>query len=340
MSTVLLILDESGADGTTSFDDQSASNHTLTPNGQVQWDDAQAPSGQTTSALFDGTADYLQIASHADFGFGTADFTFEMFFRFASNVSSQMLLDFRDTAGPALFFDGGVSLNFYVGGNQIAGSLPSANAWHHVAASRASGSTKLFLNGTQTGSTYSDSNDYGAANALRIGESIGGSTSFNGWAASIRVNKGTALYTANFTPPSLPLSGSDTPQLLAPIQDISAGPWLPSSGSPAELWQMVDGEESPDFDYDYTTSAGTMEVKFAPGSTPSVQTGHTLRYRLRGNGTCDAVVKLKQGTTVLAQWTETNVPATDTDYEHTLDSSPSFTISDYTDLRISVEAVP
>jgi hypothetical protein len=129
-------------------------------------------------------------------------------------------------------------------------------------------------------------------------------------------------------------------QLLAPIQDISAGTWLTSSGSPAELWQMIDGEKSPDTDYDYTTSAGTMEVKFAPGSTPSLQTGHTLRYRLRGNGTCDALVKLKVGSTVLAQWTETNVPAVDTDYSHTLDSSPSFTISDYTDLRISVEAVP
>jgi hypothetical protein len=133
---------------------------------------------------------------------------------------------------------------------------------------------------------------------------------------------------------------ASTPQLLAPIQDISAGTWLPSSGSPAELWQMIDGEKSPDTDYDYTTSAGTMEVKLAPGSTPSLQTGHTLRYRLRGNGTCDALVKLKCGSTVIAQWTETNVPATDTDYEHTLDSSPSFTISDYTDLRISVEAVP
>jgi hypothetical protein len=129
-------------------------------------------------------------------------------------------------------------------------------------------------------------------------------------------------------------------QLLSPIQDISAGTWLPSSGSPAELWQMIDGEKSPDTDYDYTTAAGTMEVKFASGSTPSLQSGHTLRYRLRGNGTCDALVKLKCGSTVIAQWTETNVPAVDTDYSHTLDSSPSFTISDYTDLRISVEAVP
>jgi hypothetical protein len=129
-------------------------------------------------------------------------------------------------------------------------------------------------------------------------------------------------------------------QLLAPIQDISAGTWLPSSGSPAELWQMIDGEKSPDSDYAYTTAAGTMEVKFGPGSTPSEMTGHTLRYRLRGNGTCDALVKLKQGSTVISQWTETNVPAVDTDYARTLDSSPSFSITDYSDLRISVEAIP
>jgi hypothetical protein len=144
--------------------------------------------------------------------------------------------------------------------------------------------------------------------------------------------------TAPFATPDFPVGVS--PQLLAPIQDISAGTWLPSAGSPAELWQMIDGEKSPDSDYDYTTSAGTMEVKLSPGSTPSLQTGHTLRYRLRGNGTCDALVKLKCGSTVIAQWTESNVPAVDTDYSHTLDSSPSFSITDYTDLRISVEAIP
>jgi hypothetical protein len=146
--------------------------------------------------------------------------------------------------------------------------------------------------------------------------------------------------TGNSAIAAIYIESSGEAQLLAPASDISAGTWLPSAGSPAELWQMIDGEKSPDTDYDYTTSAGTMEVKFASGSTPSVQTGHTIRYRLRGNGTCDALVKLKVGTTVLAQWTETNVPAVDTDYSHTLDSSPSFTISDYSDLRISVEAIP
>jgi hypothetical protein len=164
--------------------------------------------------------------------------------------------------------------------------------------------------------------DAGSAGSITIGFETGGSVStFSGKAAVFK-------------------SAAGDVQLLSPIQDIATGTWLPSSGSPAELWQMIDGEKSPDSDYDYTTAAGTMEVKFGPGSTPTLQTGHTLRYRLRGNGTCDALVKLKVGSTVLAQWTETNVPAVDTDYSHTLDSSPSFTISDYSDLRISVEAVP
>jgi hypothetical protein len=175
---------------------------------------------------------------------------------------------------------------------------------------------------------------------------LSGTSSFNqtatkcGLRGNATINSG--LYD-NFTVTNIGGSFEEeegTVQLLSPVSDISAGTWLPSSGSPAELWEMLDGEKSPDDDYCYTTSAGTMEVKFAPGGVPSVLTGHTLRYRLRGNGTCDALVKLKVGSTVLAQWTETNVPAVDTEYEHTLDSSPSFTISDYSDLRISVEAVP
>jgi hypothetical protein len=130
-----------------------------------------------------------------------------------------------------------------------------------------------------------------------------------------------------------------TVQILSPIQDVTVGAWHPSSGSPAELWEMVDGDKSPDQDYAYTNTPSTMEVRFSPGNAPSVQTGHVVRYRLRGDGSTDAIVRLKQGVDVIASWTEANVPAVDTDYEHTLDASPSFTISDYSDLRLSVEAV-
>jgi hypothetical protein len=208
-----------------------------------------------------------------------------------------------------------------VAGGDIAVSVPTGQVLK-LYATTSGGDTILeaFLDEVSAGTRTDSPTQVPGGSGTRTGIAISNGATVDGFAGGIL--------------------SSDEVQLLAPIQDISAGPWLTSSGSPAELWQMIDGEESPDFDYDYTTSAGTMEVKLSPGSTPSVQTGHTLRYRLRGNGTCDAVVKLKQGSTVLAQWTETNVPAVDTDYSHTLDSSPSFVITDYTDLRISVEAAP
>ncbi len=126
------------------------------------------------------------------------------------------------------------------------------------------------------------------------------------------------------------------PQLLAPASDISAGAWLPSTGT--DLFAMIDESSASDADYDYTDSLSTMEVKFAAGSDPSSSGGHVLRYRLRGDGTTDAVVTLKQGTTTIATWTETNVPTSATTFEHTLSGAEADSITDYTNLRLSVQA--
>jgi hypothetical protein len=209
LSTVLLVLDESGGDGTTSFDDKSSNNHTITANGNFQWDTAQAPTGQTSSGLSDGTGDYLQVGAHADFGFSSGDFTVECFVRFDVVTGTQVLVDMRSTAGPLLYLDAG-TLNYFDGSViGVAGTPPSADTWAHVAISRSSGSTKMFVDGTQTGSTYSDSTNYGATTAVRISESKDGGSGLIGWICSVRIAN-TALYTANFTPPSLPLQGSGT----------------------------------------------------------------------------------------------------------------------------------
>jgi hypothetical protein len=208
MSTVLIAIDESGADGTTSFDDASASNHTITANGNFQWDTAQAPSGQASSGLSDGTGDFLSIASHANFGYGTGSFTIEGFWRYSANSGTQVLVDSRTGGGGGLllYSDGSsiiVASEFGVG---ITATIPAAGTWRHFAVAKNSGAseTKLFVDGTQVGSTYSDTNDYGASNTVRIAESKDGGASLNGWICSVRIDKGTALYTANFTPPSLP----------------------------------------------------------------------------------------------------------------------------------------
>jgi hypothetical protein len=80
----------------------------------------------------------------------------------------------------------------------------AANTWYHVAVSRYAGNTRLFVNGVQDGSTYSDSTNYLAvANRPVIG--VGGGLAaffFNGYIDDLRITKGIARYTSNFTPPT------------------------------------------------------------------------------------------------------------------------------------------
>ena len=68
-----------------------------------------------------------------------------------------------------------------------------------------SGNQRVFLDGTQTGSTYTTArND--TEDKLWIG-AIDGSEYFTGYQSDIRITKGLARYTANFTPPTAALKG-------------------------------------------------------------------------------------------------------------------------------------
>jgi hypothetical protein len=65
--------------------------------------------------------------------------------------------------------------------------------------------TKLFVNGTQGGSTYSDSRNYNSQYAVYVGQDSTGLTSpFNGYLSDIRITRGYARYTTTFTPPTTP----------------------------------------------------------------------------------------------------------------------------------------
>ena len=88
-----------------------------------------------------------------------------------------------------------------------AGSAASANTWYHVAVCRSGTSTKLFIDGTQEGSTYSDSTVYTQPNDRCI---LGGyydsaDYDFNGYIDEVRISK-MARYTSNFTAPAEPFA--------------------------------------------------------------------------------------------------------------------------------------
>ena len=172
-----------------------------------------SPYSQTGySGYFDGSGDYLTVASNAGFALGTGDFTVECWIHpTAWTNNNGTFIDFRQVGAasqvkPRLFLVSGTLAYMVSNANQITTTLASLNTWYHIALVRSSGSTKLYVNGVQAGSTYTDANDYGSvAQDIVIGQ-VGDSRSFAtgyfaGFISNVRVVKGTAVYTANFTPP-------------------------------------------------------------------------------------------------------------------------------------------
>ena len=90
----------------------------------------------------------------------------------------------------------------------------STGQWYHIAVARSSGTTKMFKNGTQIGSDYSDTNNY-TSSVLEIGQrSISDGLEFDGKLSNVRVVLGTAVYTSNFTTPTEPLTAISGTELL------------------------------------------------------------------------------------------------------------------------------
>jgi hypothetical protein len=157
----------------------------------------------TASLQLDGTGDYISYASQPDFEFGTGNFTVEGWFYRAVGSAQVTLFDFRSSAtqnAPWVFITSGGTLAYYVNGSTRisgAGGITVSN-WHHVAVSRSGTSTKLFVNGSQIGSTWTDTTNY-ISSPLTIGARFTGLLEFfNGRIDEIRITKGAARYTGTF----------------------------------------------------------------------------------------------------------------------------------------------
>lgn len=150
-----------GANGSTSFWDESQSHRTISVNGNAQLSSAQSKFGGT-SGYFDGTGDYILIPYSSDFDF-TGNFTIGFWLR---RSSSQPGATYRgifsqntyNTAGFSIL-ENGTSMYVYSGGSQvITGSLPAADTWAYISIIRSGSGIALYINGSQSGSTWTNSN--------------------------------------------------------------------------------------------------------------------------------------------------------------------------------------
>ena len=171
------------------------------------------------SGYFNGSS-CLSVPTSTNFGLGTGDFTIE----FWLNLNSQILqtifsmISVGDTQlVPHIYYSASNIIVFVNGASIITGSVLSSNTWYHIALVKSSGSTKLFINGTQSGSTYADTNTYLSTAPVTLGDyrtTPTGLNQLNGYLSNVRVVKGTAVYTAAFTPPTAPLTAITNTSLL------------------------------------------------------------------------------------------------------------------------------
>jgi len=159
------------------------------------------------SLSFSGSGQYLNVpAGNPTLQLLTGDFTVE-FWMYGNSVSSTCsLVDNRNPDTANAGFDISLTssvLRFTTSGTAFitGGTTLSNSTWYHVALTRSGNSFKLFLNGTQEGTTYSGSSTQNFTNSnFRIGSGANGA--FNGYIDEVRITKGFARYTANFTAPT------------------------------------------------------------------------------------------------------------------------------------------
>jgi hypothetical protein len=204
----VLLLNMQGTNGSTTFTDVYS--HVITANGNAQISTAITVAGDL---LLDGTGDYLSTPDSTDWDFGTADFTVEanvLFNSLAGSLNTIFSNYNSASLGWKLEYIASTTNAFrFIDGTTVllsAAFALSISQYYHVAACRAGGTLRIFVNGSQVASVTDSTNINGSAHALWIGaDDVSGPQGFlNGRIKWARVTKGRGLYTSNFTPPSSP----------------------------------------------------------------------------------------------------------------------------------------
>jgi hypothetical protein len=232
---VALLLHCDGANNSTAFTDSSPRPKAISVIGGAKVSTAQSKFGGS-SAYFDGTGDYLSIADHSDFTLGSGDFTIEAFVYIAAMPSPQgtyivgqidslftvsagsFFLAFNGSCNPSGFFATGNSLV-----QTVAPTPQPLNQWSHLAYTRNGTELRLFVDGILAASTTSAASVNGSSQPISVGRPGDYNGAYlNGYIDDLRITKGVARYTGNFTPPAAPfpdylsrLSGSISESLAA-----------------------------------------------------------------------------------------------------------------------------
>jgi len=196
-----LLLHMDGTNGSTNFIDSSLNNFTITPYGNAQISTAQYKFGGA-SGYFDGI-DSVLVTN--DISLSTQDFTLECCVYPISTEGATSIFNQGndDETGAFTLFNYDGFIAFYADNYQRLTSSQAiqSNQWTHIAFTRKNSIYYLFINGILNG-TYSEESFDHYDSPFKIGDGYGGIRYFNGYIDELRIIKGYAAYTSNFTPPT------------------------------------------------------------------------------------------------------------------------------------------
>ena len=172
----------------------------------------ETPTAVPNSVLFDGN-DYLSIAEVPELKLGTTDFTIEAWINFGNDPgdnehqniiaagnpesANSFVIQIRsDNSSPPRLLDFRTDTR-----SDLSKSSIPLNEWTHIAVTKESNVVKLFVNGVLENSA-TEAEDLTTA-ITAIGYRSASSYGYvNGYISNLRILKGTALYTSDFTVPA------------------------------------------------------------------------------------------------------------------------------------------
>jgi hypothetical protein len=217
-----LLLPGNGTNGAqnNTFLDGSTNNFTITRNGNTT-QGTFSPFSQTGwGNYFDGTGDsiYASSANTAN-AMGTGDWTIEASVYKTNSTEGYVFDTLALTGGSTdairISISSSGAVYFYKYSTLLtSGGSIALNTWNHIAVVRQSQTIKIYLNGTQVNTTYSDTGSNYTCGTNRPLVGINGydiaSDPFQGYISNLRAVKGVAVYTGNFTPPTSPLAATQS----------------------------------------------------------------------------------------------------------------------------------
>jgi hypothetical protein len=174
--------------------------------------DAQIDTGTkkygTGSMEFDGTGDWLLMAHNPDQQLGTGNFTIEFWVYLASGDTGSargLVAKGTSNTGWLVSLDSSQKVVFtYTSSTITSSGAITTNAWNHIAVVRegtGSNQTKIYIGGTNDG-TGTVSTDFNQTSVMYVGCNRTAGDPMKGFIDDLRITKGVARYTANFTPPT------------------------------------------------------------------------------------------------------------------------------------------